>query len=58
VASVPALIASKPSPERYLSNPSTICERAELWVHKNKTLSFSIVMQSLRVEQRGCVKGG
>jgi hypothetical protein len=41
VASVPALIASKRSPERCLSRPSAICERAELWVHKNRTLDFS-----------------
>src|SRR5918992_1685341 len=39
VASVPALIASKRSPARYLSKPSAICERAELWVHKNSTLA-------------------
>src|SRR5215208_7266500 len=41
VASVPALIASKRSPARCLSSPSAICERAELWVHKNRTLARS-----------------
>src|SRR5919112_6596187 len=41
VASVPALIASKRSPARCLSSPSAICERAELWVHKNRTLDRS-----------------
>src|SRR5215217_8906903 len=38
VASVPALIASKRSPARYLSSPSAIWLLAELWVHKNRTL--------------------
>src|SRR5215203_2625537 len=41
VASVPALIASKRSLARSLSSPSAICERAELWVHKNRTLARS-----------------
>src|SRR5215208_2558372 len=38
VASVPALIASKRSPARYLSSPSAIWLLAELWVHRNRTL--------------------
>src|SRR5829696_949406 len=38
VASVPALCASKQSPARRRSRPSAICERAELWVHRNRTL--------------------
>src|SRR5687767_8267192 len=42
VASVPALIASKRSPARYLSKPSAICERAELWVQTNSTLARSL----------------
>src|SRR5215218_856507 len=37
VASVPALNTSKRSPARRLNNPSAIWERAELWVHKNRT---------------------
>src|SRR5215212_1537957 len=41
VASVPALIASKRSPARCLSSPSAICERAELWVQRNRTLDRS-----------------
>src|SRR5919112_1327354 len=41
VASVPALCASKRSPARWRSSPSAICERAELWVHRNRTLSRS-----------------
>jgi hypothetical protein len=42
VASVPALIASKQSPARCLSSPSAICERAELWVQRNRTLAFPV----------------
>src|ERR687897_711816 len=38
VASVPALCASKQSPARWRSRPSAICERAELCVHRNRTL--------------------
>src|SRR5215203_3827229 len=38
VASVPALCASKRSPARRRSRPSAICERAELCVHRNRTL--------------------
>jgi hypothetical protein len=38
VASVPALTTSKRSPARWRSRPSAICERAELWVHRNRTL--------------------
>src|SRR5215217_4057848 len=38
VASVPALIASKRSLARWRSSPSAICERAELWVQRNRTL--------------------
>ena len=38
VASVPALLASKRCPARCLSSPSAICERAELWVHRKRTL--------------------
>src|SRR5215217_5867787 len=41
VASVPALIASKRSGARCLSSPSAICERAELWVQRNRTLDRS-----------------
>src|SRR5919112_160804 len=41
VASVPALCASKRSPARVLSSPSAICERAELWVQRNRTLTRS-----------------
>src|SRR5215204_5585076 len=50
VASVPALIASKRSLARCLSSPSAICERAELWVHKNRTLAFFVtgVVYALR----------
>src|SRR5215212_2757950 len=38
VASVPALLASKRSPARYLSSPSAIWLLAELWLHRNRTL--------------------
>src|SRR5215207_10132523 len=38
VASVPALCASKQCPARWRSRPSAICERAELCVHRNRTL--------------------
>src|SRR5918992_296033 len=38
VASVPALCTSKQSPARWRSRPSAICERAELCVHRNRTL--------------------
>src|SRR5829696_5599832 len=50
VASVPALIASKRSLARCLSSPSAICERAELWVHKHRTLAFFVtgVVYALR----------
>src|SRR5215212_2305010 len=41
VASVPALCTSKRSPARWRSRPSAICERAELWVHTNRTLARS-----------------
>src|SRR5215217_3167912 len=41
VASVPAPIASKRSGARCLSSPSAICERAELWVQRNRTLDRS-----------------
>src|ERR671911_480907 len=58
VASVPALIASKRSPPRCLSSPSAICERAELWVHKNRTLTFCVIMPSLRDAHQGWVKAG
>src|SRR5687767_392754 len=37
VASVPALNTSKRSPAMSLNNPSAIWERAELWVHRNRT---------------------
>src|SRR3712207_6033272 len=42
VACVPALCASKRSPARWRKSPSAICERAELWVHKNRTLARSL----------------
>src|SRR3712207_6321196 len=42
VASVPALWISKRSPARWRSRPSAICERAELWVHRNRTLTRSL----------------
>src|SRR3712207_456671 len=42
VASVPALMTSKRSPARCLSSPSAIWERAELWVHRNRTLARSL----------------
>src|SRR5512133_562407 len=58
VASVPALITSKRSPARWRSRPSAICERAELWVHKNRTLAFSVIMRSLRDAHQGWVKAG
>src|SRR5215216_6577516 len=38
VASVPALCVSKRAPARWRSRPSAICERAELCVHRNRTL--------------------
>src|SRR5215213_8645805 len=38
VVSVPALITSKRSPARCLSSPSAICDRALLWVQRNRTL--------------------
>src|SRR5215216_3613829 len=41
VASVPALCASKRSPARWRSRPSAIWLRAELWVHRNRTLARS-----------------
>ena len=44
VAAIPALYASKWSPARCLNNPSAICERAELWVHRNRTLVFATVL--------------
>src|SRR5918995_2543100 len=44
VAAIPALYASKRSPARCLNNPSAICERAELWVHRNRTLVFAPVL--------------
>jgi hypothetical protein len=58
VASVPALIASKRSPARCLSRPSAIWLLAELWVHKNRTLAFSIIGRSLRDTSQGWVKAG
>jgi hypothetical protein len=42
VASVPALMTSKRSPARYRRRLSAIWERADLWVHKNRTLVFVI----------------
>src|SRR3712207_8957223 len=41
VASVPALWTSKRAPARARSSPSAIWLRAELWVHKNRTLARS-----------------
>jgi hypothetical protein len=38
----PALMTSKRSPARCRSRPSTIRERVELWVHRNRTLVFAI----------------
>src|ERR687894_125754 len=42
VASVPALKLSNRSPAICLSSPSAIWERAELWVHRNRTLFLLI----------------
>ena len=42
VASVPALNTSKRSPAMSLNNSSAIWERAELWVHRNRTRVLSL----------------
>src|SRR5215208_4146456 len=46
VASVPELNTSKRSPAMPLNNPSTIWERAELWVHRNRTRVLSFARRS------------
>ena len=38
VAAAHALYASKRSSARCLNNPSAICERAQFWVHRDRTL--------------------
>ncbi len=42
VGVAPALKTSYLSPYRCLRRPSAICERAELWVHKKRTVTLSI----------------
>ena len=49
VASVPAPVTSKRSPAKWRSRPSAIWERAELWVHRIRTLFFSPKMGLLSI---------